>query len=348
MIASVLSQKYNIVKSRGNFNNHIGLPLTIFNMQNDTEVFAVEMGMNHAGEISYLSKIAKPDTAVITNIGLSHIGNLGSVENILKAKLEILDGMPNDGVVVLNGDDKLLYGLHDNLTFETVYYGIDNFDCDILAYNVALHAEYTKFSLKFDGNTYDIKIDFPGIHYVYDALAAISVGIRYNVPIEKIIAGISGFVPSGMRQEITKTKDCVIIEDCYNASPQSMVAALDVLVKLHEESALEVENRRKVAVLGDMLELGEYSEVEHKKIGAKVAELGIDFLILVGNFAKCVAVGAIEAGFDEKNIVIFGDSDEASKNIMNLLRVGDFVLFKASRAMQLELVADEVKSKMVH
>ena len=340
MIASVLSEHYKILKTEGNFNNEIGLPLTAFRMEKDDELAVFEMGMSAFGEISRLSKIAAPETAVITNIGYSHIEHLGSRENILKAKLEVLDGMLPSGTVILNGDDDLLKDVLGNLPFETLSYGISNKAADIVAYNIKKFSDGTEFEVKINGDEHKFKINVPGEHHVYNALAAILLGIMYNIPTEEIEEGIKNFKPSGMRQDITRLKDIVIIKDCYNASPTSMKSGLEVL-SVTEPNDKETPHRL-VAVLGDMLELGDYAHEAHKEVGGLCSGYDLGCLIAVGQNAKFVAEGAIEKGFNSSELYVFYDNTTAMEHILEILKPNDIVLFKGSRGMRLEEIADFV------
>jgi len=339
MIASVFSTAYNTLKTQGNFNNEVGLPLTIFQLTNDHSVVVLEMGMNNFYEISRLSNIAMPDVAVITNIGVSHIENLGSQDNILKAKLEILDGLSNDGAVVLNGDDKRLYALDGTLGYETLYYGIENPNCDIIAKDIKKTGSGSEFSVSFNGEEYKIATSAPGEHHIYNALAAILVGVRYNIPMEKIIEGIANFSPGAMRQNIIKLENYTLIEDCYNASPDSMKAGLEVLTRLAADD--QATEKRTVAVLGDMLELGEFSESQHTAVGKMVFDAGIDMLITVGHEAEYIAKGARELGFGGE-IYSFKDNVQLKDRVNELIKPGDYILFKGSRGMKLEEISQYI------
>ena len=341
MIASVFGTHYNTLKTMGNFNNEVGLPLTVFRMTNEHDVVVLEMGMNNFYEISRLSNIGKPDVAVITNIGVSHIENLGSQENILKAKLEILDGLASDGLVVLNGDDKRLYALAGTLDFETLYYGIDNPNCDILARDIRSSGQGSEFTVSFNGEEYKIATTVPGEHHIYNALAATLIGIRYNIPMEKIIQGIAEFSPGAMRQNVIKAENYTLIEDCYNASPDSMKAGLEVLTSLAKDC--KDGTPRTVGVLGDMLELGEFSEREHTNVGKLVCDSGIDVLITVGAEAKHIAVGAKSLGFGGE-VHSFEDNVALKEQISDIIKPGDFILFKGSRGMKLEEVSQFVQT----
>ncbi len=333
MIASVLMQEYETHITKGNFNNEIGLPLTVFQLDKKHEMMVLEMGMSHFGEISRLTRIAKPELAVITNIGVSHIENLGSREGILKAKLEILEGLQMDGTVVLNGDDELLWGARGELDCETLYYGIENPNCDLVAKNICTYSDSSTFTCKIEGTEYEFLIRVPGIHHVYNALAAILVGLRHRVSIENIRKGIRAFVPSGLRQTLLTLPNLQVIRDCYNASPDSMRSGLSVL-KLTETKG------RRVACLGDMLELGAISDSAHEEVGRQVKEDGVDVLITVGKGAHKIAQGARLAGLDSSNIYEFENNQELCRELSRILQKDDLVLVKGSRGMRLEEVVD--------
>ncbi len=339
MIACVLEQKYNTHKTEGNFNNEVGLPLTMLRLTEENELSVVEMGMSAFGEISRLTKIARPDTAVITNIGVSHIENLGSRENIKKAKFEILEGMSSEGTVILNGDDDLLYPEVANLEYETLSFGIENATCDIVARDIKTYSDSSVFSVRIDGITYTVTVNVPGRHNIYNAMAAILVGLKYGIGMEDILQGIRSYTPSGMRQSIIKLPLHVLIKDCYNASPASMKSGLEVL-KLTETEGY---NGRKVACLADMLELGDISVSAHQDVGRMVKEFGVDCLITVGTLGKEIANGAIKAGFDSLNVHSYSDNDALKRELKMLLLDGDTILVKGSRGMHLEEIAEEIE-----
>lgn len=340
MIAEVLNQHYKVLKTEGNFNNEIGLPLTAFRLSREDEIAVFEMGMSAFGEISRLSKIAAPETAVLTNIGFSHIEHLGSQENILKAKLEILDGMSPGGTVILNGDDEFLNNAVENIPFETLTYGIENKNADMVAYNIQKSAEGTKFDVRVEAEEWHLSVNVPGVHHVYNALSAILVGLLYNMPMEEIVEGIGAFRPSGMRQNAVVLSDKVIIKDCYNASPTSMKSGLEVLSVTPPKN---IENPcRRVAVLGDMLELGDFAKEAHKSVGTLCCEYDLDCLIAVGPNGRFVAEGAIEGGFNSSELYVFYDNTTAIEHINEILKPNDVILFKGSRGMRLEEIADFV------
>ncbi len=344
MIACVLENKFKVLKTQGNFNNEIGLPLTVFGMEKSHEIAVFEMGMSDFGEISRLTAIAKPHTAVLTNIGMSHIEHLGSQENIRKAKLEILEGMnPDTGCVILNGDDSLLWEVSKKLGFETLSYGIENRECDIVAENIKKDSEGSSFDVKVDGEKYSVRVNTPGGHHIYNALAAVLTGIRYGMSMKSIIEGIGNFVPQGLRQNIEVLDEYIIIRDCYNASPTSMKSGLEVLSVTAPKNPDKP--YRKVAVLGDMLELGEYSETAHKSVGGMVCDYGADLLVAVGPNAENIAKGAAEKGFSSEYIKTFRDNASAKEELLELLHNNDVIMFKASRGMKLEELADFVAKK---
>lgn len=345
MVASVLEKHYNVLKTEGNFNNEIGLPLTTFRLTSDNDIAVFEMGMSAFGEISRLTQIAVPETAIITNIGFSHIEHLGSQDNILKAKLEILEGIPSGGTVILNGDDPLLCSVVGTLPFETLTYGIENQNCDVVAFNIKKSAEGTEFEVKIEKEIYKVQVNVPGLHHVYNALSAILTGVIYNMPAEEIIAGIADFKPSGMRQNVTVVDDKVLIKDCYNASPTSMKSGLEVLSVTPPKFADA--DFRRVAVLGDMLELGDFAEEAHRAVGRLCCEYDLGCLIAVGPNAKFVAEGAIENGFNSSELYVFYDNTSAKEHILDILKSNDVILFKGSRGMRLEEIADFVAESTV-
>ncbi len=340
MIAEVLNQHYKVLKTEGNFNNEIGLPLTAFRLSHEDEIAVFEMGMSAFGEISRLSKIAAPETAVLTNIGFSHIEHLGSQENILKAKLEILDGISPNGTVILNADDKFLEGAMEDIPYETLSYGIENKNADMVAYNIQKFPDATQFDVKVESEEWHLTVNVPGLHHVYNALSAILTGLLYDMPMEKIIQGIALFRPNGMRQSTIELTDKIIIKDCYNASPTSMKSGLEVLSVTKPK--LRDMPYRKVAVLGDMLELGEFAEEAHKSVGKLCCDYNLDCLIGVGQNAKFIVQGAIDSGFSSSELYVFYDNVAAIEHISDILKPNDVILFKGSRGMRLEEIADYI------
>lgn len=333
MIASVLSQKYKTLATEGNFNNEIGVPHTLFKMAKTDEIAVIEMGMSNFGELSRITAAAKPDTVVITNVGEAHIENLGSREGILKAKLEVLEGLSCDGTVILNGDNDMLYSVNGTLDFETIYFGTDKSKCDIVAEEIRTYADGSEFKVELDDTIYDVAIGIPGRHHIYNALSAIVVGMKYNIPIKDIICGIREFMPVGLRQAEVKLDNYTIIKDCYNANPTSMKAGLEVL-------SLKETKGRRVACLGDMMELGTISGKAHLDTGKLIPKFNVDVLITVGERAKLIAEGANLAGMDKSQIFSFDDNQGLKDNIYSIINKDDVILFKASRSMKLEEVTE--------
>lgn len=335
MVSSVVSKKYNVLKTEGNFNNEIGVPLTVFRLSNSHEGAVLEMGMSGFGEISRLTSIIKPDIAIITNIGVSHIENLGSKNNILKAKMEILEGLSGSGLVILNGDDSLLYGVKDQINFRKVYYGLSD-GLEYKAYNIVSKGEEgTEFSILLGEKEYYVFVPSPGIHNVYNALAAIATGMELQIPPQKIVEGIRDFVPSKMRLHITDHNGIKIINDAYNASPQSMEAAINVLCDIGK-------GKRTFAVLGDMLELGHISLDAHTQIGGYAAKIGCSFIVCVGENGRYIYQGALDNGVPQNRVFHFSDTKSASDFLKGILNTGDVVLVKGSRGMKMESIVSSI------
>ena len=329
IIANVLGQKYKVLKTEGNMNNHIGLPMTLLKLKDHTAV-VVEMGMNHFGEISLLTNIAKPTGCVITNIGTSHIGNLGSRENILKSKLEILEGLDKDGFVLINNDNDLLHDWAKKEKKYKVYtYGLEN-NSTYMAKKVTILENSSEFEINgIKGN-----VPVGGIHFVYNSVCAFAVGDILNVEKEKIIKGISEFKLTAKRMDTEVIQDNIkIINDSYNASYDSMKAALEVVNNTLAQ--------RKIAILGDMLELGDYAKELHEKVGEEVVKNKIDILITIGENAKNIANKAKELKME--NVQSFNNIDEAIKNIKEIIKSGDLILLKASNSMNFSKILKELK-----
>lgn len=329
IIASVVSEKYDVLKTQGNMNNHIGLPMTILGLRNHTAM-VVEMGMNHFGEISTLTKIAKPTIAVITNVGTAHIGNLGSRENILKAKLEILEGLSKDGTVVINNDNDLLHKwyLENKDNYNIVTYGIEN-DSMEKAQDINYLESSSKYNLKNEGV---IEVPVGGEAFVYNSLAAISVGKALGISMDKIKQGILKFELTKMRLDVQKSsKGYTIINDCYNANYDSMKSALQYLNR--------TPGNRKIAVLGDMLELGDFSKKLHEGVGNAVVENKVDILITVGKEAKNIAKIAIENNVETYE---YTDNNSAISKLKEILEPEDAVLVKASNSMNFKEIVSAI------
>ena len=325
MISTVLESTFRVAKTPANHNNDIGMPMAVLSMPLDTEVAVLEMGMNHFREIAYLSEIARPDVGVIINVGTMHIEFLGSREGIRKAKMEITEGMEADAPLLLNGDNDLLRRLDEIPAQSITYFGSDS-GCEVWADNVQ-QGEYLTFTAYHGDAEIPVKMALEGEHFVSDALAAIAVGLKLNVPASKISEALAGFRNMVGRQEIFKAGEYTIIKDCYNAGPESMAAALNVL-----------NNRkgRKIAVLGDMLELGTSAHPEHYKLG-RIAAQKADVLFAYGPHGQVVADGAITGGMDTACVSAFTDHGALAAALKQAVKPGDILLFKGSRGMHMEI-----------
>ncbi len=335
MTAAVFARKYNTLKTEGNLNNEIGLPKTLFRLQEDTRAAVIEMGMNHFGEISRLSRTAQPTMGIIGNIGVSHIENLGSREGILRAKLEILDGMAPDAPLILNGDDALLREV--TAADHPVYtYGIDNPYCRFKAYDIEQTDTGSRFTVDYGCGEQRVELPAMGRHNIYNALAAFAAGFLISVSPEDAALGLADYTPAGMRQRMRTMAGVRFIEDCYNASPDSVRAALQTL---HDIRAT-----RRIAVLSDMLELGELSPQAHRQSGAWASSLGVDVLLTYGDASLQTHREAVRCAVPMAEH--FEDKQALSQKLLSLLRDGDAVLVKASRGMKLEEVLQTVYKEL--
>ncbi|WP_040196556.1 UDP-N-acetylmuramoyl-tripeptide--D-alanyl-D-alanine ligase [Candidatus Soleaferrea massiliensis] len=332
MIAAVLESRYKTLKTQGNYNNEVGLPKTLLRLDDSFQAGVIEMGMSAFGEIHELTVATRPQMAVVTVIGVSHIEHLGSRENILKAKLEITDGLEKGSPLILNGDDDLLCRVKDE-NFHIYLYGIDNPDCDIRAVDLCEQADSTSFAILWNQNRYEARIPCIGRHNVLNALAAFLTGVLLEIAPETCIQALLDYVPSGMRQRTVRHNGYTVVEDCYNASPDSMTAALTTLSGMRCEG-------RKIAVLSDMLELGEYAEQSHRETGALAAKLDIGLLLTYGDESAHCVDAAREAGMSQA--YHFEDKQKLYECLKRSVREGDIVWFKASRGMKLEEIINKL------
>ena len=332
IVANVVSKKYKTLKTEGNNNNNIGLPFTILRMQ-DEEAAVLEMGMNHFGEISLLASIANPTICIITNIGTSHIGNLGSRENILKAKLEILEGSKKEAVIINNDNDLLHKWQKENKeNYNIKTYGIKE-KSDVMAKEIKLEENKSTFTCKINNVEEKINVPVGGEHFVLNSLCAITVGEVLKIEVDKIKLGIESFELTKKRMDIAELKNGIkVINDAYNASLESMTAALKVLSEFKE---------RKIAVLGDMFELGDFSEELHKKVGKQVVKNNIDILIACGKNAKNIADVAKES-MNKENVYYIRKTEEIKPLLEKIVKNNDVILFKASNGMRFYKIAEEV------
>lgn len=329
MIYAVLAAGFTTLKTEGNFNNDIGLPRTLFRLNEEYGAAVIEMGMSDLGEISVLSKAAHPECAVITNIGWCHIENLKTRENILKAKLEILDGMESDSPLIVCGDDEYLRRLTAEQTgsHRLIKYGL-NAENDVYADDIR-HAEGgEEFTLHYNGNEYEAKVPAVGEHHILNALAAFAVGIEFGMSADVIVPAFMNYESSGLRQRIEKRGSITVILDCYNASPTSMKSALSVLSTM---------NGRKIAVLGDMLELGEQSERLHAGIAEHSAMA--DEFYLYGHEMAALRNELLKKGVP---VTHSEDKEALANELLKNIKSGDVILFKGSRGMKMEDIAEKI------
>lgn len=331
MIYAVVSMQYKTLKTLGNYNNHIGLPLTVLRHQ-DEEVMVLEMGMNHLGEIRHLTHIARPDIAVITNVGTAHIGELGSRENILKAKMEIVEGLTQQGRLIINDDNDMLHTVQSQ-DYPIIRVGENN-DCYLKAYHVELLLEESYFDLDYQGKTYHVHVPVSGHHFVMNALIAIAVGLSLDIDIEKCIKGIDQFELTKNRMDMIELSHGIrLIDGTYNANLDSMKSSLDVLSKYPN---------RKIAILADMLELGAYEQAFHQEVGQYVAKKHIDQLMCVGPASQNIVLKAQENGIEAYH---FENNQDLIQTLEGCIQNDDVILLKGSHGMHLDEVVDYLKEK---
>ncbi len=333
MISAALSASFNVLKTSGNLNGQIGLPLTIFELESCHDIAVLEMGISEFNEMDSLSYIAKPDHAVITNIGVTHIENLHTKENILKEKFKITKALNNNSLLFINGDDELLCKTEDSDKYKVISFGIKN-DCTFNAKNILRKDETTEFDILYSGKCEHIIIPTVGEHNVYNAVVAIAIGLFMKVDINIIKKGLLNFKNLSMRQCIYHLNGITLIDDSYNANPDSMKSAIKVLSQI-------AENKRKIAVLADMLELGDSSQSMHYDVGKFATEMNVDILITVGEKSKFIAKGA-RSNFKNSKIYSFSSNEEAINCLKNLICIGDCILVKGSRGMHTEEITQEL------
>lgn len=330
MIASVLSEKYRVLKTLGNFNNELGLPLTVFRLREEDEIAVLEMGISHFGEMHRLSKIARPDICVMTNIGQCHLEFLGDRDGVLKAKSEIFDYLAPDGTIVLNGDDDKLATLQEVKGIQPVFFGIDS-DRMISATQIhSLGLKGIACRICTGQGDFDVTIPIPGYHMVYNALAGTAVGLSLGMTTEEIKRGIEKLESLSGRFHIIETDNYTVVDDCYNANPVSMKASLKIL-----GDALG----RKVAILGDMGELGENEQQLHEEVGVAAGQQGIQMLICVGALSEGMAKAAKETN-PQMEVIHKQTLEEAISSLPQYLKQGDTILVKASHFMHFEKIVE--------
>lgn len=329
MIASVLTEDFETIATEGNLNNQLGMPLTALRLGHTTEAAVFEMGMSAFGEISSMAAVGQPNIAVITTIGTSHIEFLGSREGICRAKLEILEGLAaRGGVAVLNGDEPLLWDKRDSIYGRKIWFGAENAACDVRAEDIVCDADSVRFTVCLQHEKFPAEIGIAGRHNVTNALAAAACGWLLGMDKADIAAGLAAFRPSGRRQQLYRKNGFTIYEDCYNASPDSMEAALAVLG--------EQTGGRRLAVLGSMLELGDYAPEGHRRAGLAAARHA-DAAYLYGGNAADLREGALAGGMPAENVRIFDSHEALAQALRADAKTGDALLFKGSRGMKMEI-----------
>lgn len=330
VIASVLQEKYRTLKTQGNFNNELGLPLTIFRLRDEDEIAVLEMGISDFGEMSRLAKVAKPNTCVITNIGTCHLENLGDRDGVLKAKTEIFSGLKPGGHIVLNGDDDKLAEVTEYQGIRPVFFGLGT-DCEVYGDEIVSHGlKGMSCRIHMGEEAFDVHVPTPGRHMIYNALAAAAVGRIYGLTPEQIARGIESLEPISGRFKMIETDKFLIVDDCYNANPMSMKASLDVL---------KDGGGRRVAILGDMGELGENEAVLHEQVGEHAGKCGIDVCICVGSLSKGMAEKASQTN-PALEVIYEPDRDSLLEHLGMYVKEGDTILVKASHFMKFEEVVE--------
>lgn len=329
LIATVLSQKFNVCKTNKNYNNEIGLPLTLLQIEKEHEVCVVEMGMRGLGQIAELARIAEPDVGVVTNVGVSHIELLGTKENIAKAKSELVASLSDKGTAVLNSDDALVAAMAKQAKGRVIEYGMGN-QAMVQALDVVYEKGKTRFTCRSFDEVFPVTMSLLGEHNVYNALAAIAVARLEGVPTNKIQRGLAQAEMGSMRQEVVDVDGIRFVNDTYNANPVSVQAALHTLQQFG--------NGRKVLVLGDMLELGEKAKEFHRDLATVVHDVGVELVVTVGDLAAELARSVKREGFADT--VACASIATAVESLKNLLREGDVVLVKGSRSMGMERIVE--------
>ena len=323
VIAALLGVRFRTGRTVGNFNNHIGLPLSILRLPDDAEIAVLEMGMNHAGEIRDLARIGRPDVAVVTNAGYAHIENFESVESVAAAKRELVEGLKPDGTAVLNADDARVKAFRHVHPGRTVLFGLSE-DADVRAEDVALSDAGVRFRV---GGT-QFESPMPGRHGVRNVLAGIAVAQIFGIPLPELVDAVRQLAPGKMRGERFVREGITILNDCYNSNPDAARSMIDVLK--------DVPAQRHIAVLGEMLELGRWAEPLHRDVGHYAAGSGISVLIGIRGAARNMVDAAIEAGLAGDAAYFFSDPEPAGRKLKELARPGDAILFKGSRGTHVE------------
>jgi len=332
MLASILLQRGPVLKTEGNLNNHIGVPLTLLRLDARHRAAIIEMGMSGLGEIETLTRLAMPSVGVITNIGPAHLQFLGSTATVAQAKGELLQVMRSDGTAVLNADDPYFTTLRSKYSGRVLSFGIDR-QADVQAGDISQERDLTDLTLHADGRSVMVRLRTVGRHNVYNALAAAAAALATGLPLETVKSGLEEFRPVAMRSEIRDMNGRTVLADYYNANPASVKAALETLASLRS-------GKRTVAVLGDMLELGDAAAEAHREAGRTASSLGIDLLICVGPLSRHIAEGAVAAGMARARVYEADTTAQGAALLREHTQPGDTVLIKASRGMKMEKVLE--------
>ena len=327
IVAALLSEKYKVFKTKGNFNNEIGLPLMIFSMDKSYDIAILEMGMSNSLEIHRLAESATPDIALITNVGISHIENLKTRENILKAKMEITDFFNKENVLILNNDNDMLKTV-ENKDYKIIRTSIED-RCDISATDIKLTEGDSTFKIEFNNKIKEFKMPLPGKHNIQNCLLGIGAALELGLSIEEMERGLKNLEATSMRLEVIKKDNLTLVNDCYNASPDSIKSSIETLKN--------IDGKRKVAILGTMRELGNHSYEAHKEVGVFAKENGIELLLVTGEYSD----GYID-GFYGENSINYKTKEELINDLSNKLRKQDVVLVKASRGMKFEDISNKI------
>lgn len=335
MVASILDRSWKVLKNQGTFNNLVGLPITLLQLNNTHQAAVVELGMNQPGEIKRLTEIVSPDVGLITNIQPAHLQGLGTLEGIEAAKGELFAGMAASATIVVNRDDPRVLNLASSFPGRQVSFSVNGESADITLDRIlAMDVDGSRFLLKLPEETLEIDLPVLGLHHLNNAVAAAAVVWALNLPTKTIANGLANFKPVDKRMEVlTIPGEISIINDSYNANPVSMAAALETLRQVKKQG-------RGFAVLGDMLELGDESAALHSQVGAKAAQEGVDYLLALGEQASHLLAGAAEAGMDSNRLIQASDHQEIASQVRNLMAAGDWILVKGSRGMRMEKVVE--------
>jgi UDP-N-acetylmuramoyl-tripeptide--D-alanyl-D-alanine ligase len=341
MAASILAHQFRLLKNEGNLNNHIGAPLTLLRLEPAHQVAVIEMGINRPGELRRLCQIAQPQVGLITNIGPAHLEFLGNVEGVALAKAELLEALTPEGVAILNADDEYFQFLATKVKGGLMTFSLRS-QADVMASAVVLHPDRgPTFRLKIRTGSkpgeIEVSLSTVGKHNIYNALGAAAVGAYMGVDLDVIRQGLEDFKPVSMRSQLMELQGFRVLNDAYNANPASMRSALETLAGLGPSG-------QKIAVLGDMLELGGPGEVAHREVGREVARAGIQYLITLGSLAEQIAQGALSAGMDDSRVMHSQGPEDAGRMILSVARPGDCILIKGSRKMKMEKILEFIKS----